>query len=231
MWSEILFLIPKFDFVCRQLVFDAWKAVCSARGHLYPLLRLNIWTNLNSVSKWYCKWKVFEGKVVLNSCHLKTWVKIFHPGLIFKYLLWVSYSVLYFNWPVSNRSDCTLKRCLKPLQLVLNSKERSSRILNLDMLSSAQSFLTNKYYLLSPVLSSDSLASFPDWQGSSLNSVASWVELSLGDSGGVWDAVETGLERLSEFVTGLGFLKGGLEEATGGMWTSELRLSGKNGAE
>jgi len=81
--------------------------------------------------------------------------------LIFKYLLWVSYSVLYFNWPVSNWSDLTFKHCLKPVQLVANSKEHSSQILNLDMLSSAQAFLTNKSYLLSPVLSSDSLASFP----------------------------------------------------------------------
>lgn len=151
--------------------------------------------------------------------------------LIFKYLLWVSYSVLYFNWPVSNWSDLTFKHCLKPVQLVANSKEHSSQILNLDMLSSAQAFLTNKSYLLSPVLSSDSLASFPDWQGSSLSSFVSWVELSLGDSGGLWDAVETGLVRFSEFVTGFAALKGGLVEAPGGMWISELRPSGKNGGE
>ena len=65
--------------------------------------------------------------------------------LIFKYLLWVSYSVLYFNWPVSNWSHFIHKRCLKPVQLP-RFKEHTSWILNLGMLSSARSFLTSKSY-------------------------------------------------------------------------------------
>ena len=35
------------------------------------------------------------------------------------------------------------------------------------------------------------------------------MELSLGDAGGVWETVETGLVLLSEHVTGFGTLKGG----------------------
>lgn len=58
-----------------------------------------------------------------------------------------------------------------------------------------------------------------------------FVEVLLGDFGGVWELIEIGLVLFFEFVIGFGMFRGGFVDIIGGLWIWELWFSGKNGGE